>query len=165
MQLSFAAAGFIALLAGAEAHLWSKPATKLIKPSANVVSNYTWTVTGWDAGCSDSGCYADFNVSAAAWKTSIPAFKAYCSVGPEGASYQGCEVLDEETERHLVSARLEAVNTTGTGAHLAVSYEFVDPNASGTYWNYTAYADAPYNQFVSTPAKFSMTPSEIWGAA
>ncbi|KUI74245.1 hypothetical protein VM1G_09738 [Cytospora mali] len=165
MQLSFAAAGLITLLAGAEAHLWSEPAAKLIKPSANVVSNYTWTVTGWSAGCAHSGCYADFNVSAEAWKTSIPAFKAYCSVGPEGAAYQSCKILDDEAERHLVAARLEAVNTTGTGAHLAVSYEFVDPNAPDTYWNYTAYALSTYNQAVSPLAKFSMTPSEIWGVA
>ncbi|ROV95687.1 hypothetical protein VMCG_07637 [Cytospora schulzeri] len=164
MQLSLVAS-LIALLAGAEAHLWSTPAAKFIKPKEDVASNYTWTVTGWEGSCARSGCYADFNVSAAAWKTSVPAFKAYCSIGPEGEAYQHCEILDDGTESHLVAARLEAVNTTGTGAHLDVSYEFVDPNAKDTYWNYTAFADAPYNQAVSAPAKFSMTPSEIWGVA
>lgn len=164
MQLSLAAS-LITLLACAEAHLWSKPAVKLIKPKVNVASNYTWTVTEWDVSCSSSGCFADFNVSAAAWKTSIPAFSASCSAGPEGAAYQRCDVLDDGTVSRLVAARLEASNTTGTGAHLAVSYEFVDPNVDGTYWNYTAFTDVSYKQTASASSKFSMTPSEIWGVA
>lgn len=77
--------------------------------------------------CTNS--HIDFNVSAAAWKTSVPAFSASCSAGPEGAAYQRCGILDDEAETHLVSARLLPANSTGAGAHLAVSYEFADPNA------------------------------------
>lgn len=59
----------------------------------------------------------------------MPAFSAYCSGSGEGAPYDECEFLDDEASVRQVSARLEAVNTTGTGAHLAVSYEFADPKA------------------------------------
>lgn len=40
-----------------------------------------------------------------------------------------------------------------------------DSKCRDTYWNYTAYAVEPYHQAVTGSAKFSMTPSEIWGAA
>ncbi|KAK7744561.1 hypothetical protein SLS53_003447 [Cytospora paraplurivora] len=164
MQITLVAG--LALLAGAQAHLWSKPAVKLInRPKENVASNYTWTISDWNADCADSGCYSDFNVSAAAWKTSIPAFSASCSAGPEGAAYQRCDILDDETETHLVSARLLPSNSSGAAAHLAVSYEFVDPNAEGTYWNYTAFANAPYTHSESGSSRFTVTPSQIWGVA
>lgn len=57
MQFSLVAA--VSLLASAEAaHLWSEPAAKTIKTKQAVVpSNYTWTVTGWSAGCARAGCY------------------------------------------------------------------------------------------------------------
>ncbi|KKY39979.1 hypothetical protein UCDDA912_g00023 [Diaporthe ampelina] len=164
MQFSLVAA--ISLLASAEAaHLWSKPAAKLVKTKEAVASNYTWTVTGWSAGCARAGCYYDFNISAPAVSESVPAFKAYCSGFGEGAPYDDCEILDDNENLHQVAARLQAVNTTGTGAHLAVSYEFADPTAEGTYWNYTAYAVSSYNQFVAPLLTFTMEPTEIWGVA
>lgn len=58
MQFSLVAA--ISLLASAEAaHLWSQPAAKIVKTKAAVPpnSNYTWTVSGWSAGCARAGCY------------------------------------------------------------------------------------------------------------
>lgn len=59
----------------------------------------------------------------------MPAFSAYCSGFGEGAPYEECDILDDGANLHQVAARLQAVNTTGTGAHLAVSYEFSDPTA------------------------------------
>lgn len=57
MQISLVAG--LALLAGAQAHLWSKPAVKLIsRPKEAVASNYTWTISDWNANCADSGCFA-----------------------------------------------------------------------------------------------------------
>lgn len=56
MQFSLVAA--ISLLASAEAaHLWSGPRAKLVKTKQAVASNYTWTVSGWSAGCARAGCY------------------------------------------------------------------------------------------------------------
>lgn len=71
----------------------------------------------------------DFNISAPAFSESVPAFNAYCSGFGEGAPFDDCQILDDNRNPHQVAARLEAVNTTGTGAHLAVSYEFADPTA------------------------------------
>lgn len=164
MQFSLVAA--ISLLASAEAaHLWSGPRAKLVKTKQAVASNYTWTVSGWSAGCARAGCYYDFNISAPAFSESVPAFNAYCSGFGEGAPYDDCQVLDDNRNPHQVAARLQAVNTTGTGAHLAVSYEFADPTADGTYWNYTAYTVSSYNQFVAPLLTFNMEPTEIWGVA
>ncbi|POS72599.1 hypothetical protein DHEL01_v209002 [Diaporthe helianthi] len=164
MQFSLVAA--LSLLASVEAaHLWNKPAVKLVKTKAAVATNYTWSVTGWSAGCTRGGCFYDFNISAPAFSNSVPAFKASCSGFGEGTPYEECELLDDSNTIRQVAARLEAVNTTGTGAHLAVSYEFVDPTAEGTYWNYTAYAVSRYNQFVSPVLNFTVQPTEIWGVA
>lgn len=82
-------------------------------------------------GCSTSSDpqLLDFNISAPAFSDAVPAFKAYCSGFGEGAPYDECEILDDSENIHQVAARLQAVNQTGTGAHLAVSYEFVDPTA------------------------------------
>lgn len=110
--------------------------------------NYTWQGLNWSGGCARSGCYygtfmsyaalstilltpcTDFNITGPAIGTGIPAFLAYCSGGVEGAPFDQCEVLDEGDVGRQVAAKLQPVNTTGTGAHLAVSYEFQDPNSA-----------------------------------
>lgn len=58
-KMHFSLVAAISLLASAEAaHLWSKPAAKIVKTKEAVAaSNYTWTVTGWSAGCARFGCY------------------------------------------------------------------------------------------------------------
>jgi hypothetical protein len=58
-----------------------------------------------------------------------PAFLAHCNGTGEGAPYALCKIEDDLGAGRLVAAKLQPVNTTGTGAHLAVSYEFEDPNA------------------------------------
>lgn len=56
--MQFSLVAIASLFASAEAaHLWSKPAVKLIKTKQAVATNYTWTVTGWSAGCARAGCY------------------------------------------------------------------------------------------------------------
>ena len=70
---------------------------------------------------------ADFNITGPASGAGLPAFLAYCSGGVEGAPFDQCEVLDKGDASRRVAAKLQAVNTAGTGAHLAVSYQFQDP--------------------------------------
>lgn len=127
--------------------------------------NYTWQGLNWSGGCARSGCYYDFNITGPARGAGVPAFLAYCSGGVEGAPFDQCEVLDEGDTSRRVAAKLQPVNTTGTGAHLAVSYEFADPVQVGTWWNYTGYTTLPYNQFVSPLINFTVTPSELFGVA
>ncbi|KAG8168948.1 hypothetical protein KVR01_001697 [Diaporthe batatas] len=161
MQFSLAAT--LSLLTSTEAaQLWSKPSVKHVKTKAAVATSYTWSVTGWSAGCARAGCYYDFNISAPAFSNSVPAFKAYCSGFGEGTPYDKCELLDNNETIRQVAARLESVNTGGTGAHLAVSYEFVDPTSENAYWNYTAYAVSEYSSLL---LNFTVQPTEIWGVA
>ena len=42
---------------------------------------------------------------------------------------------------------------------------YTNPALRDTYWNYTAYAVTPYNELVEGPSSFTLTPTEIWGAA
>lgn len=65
MQFSLVAA--LSLIASAEAaHLWSKPSVKLVKTKAAVATNYTWSVTGWSAGCARAGCYYGMSFASSA---------------------------------------------------------------------------------------------------
>lgn len=113
--------------------------------------SYSWSVTGWSAGCARSGCYygqfpltllqnpsfchlkyprpisnsiSDFNVTAPAYND-IPAFSAYCSGGPEGAVFRPCNVFDDLPGNRGVAAHLLEAET-GTGAHIEVSLQWTD---------------------------------------
>lgn len=100
-----------------------------------------------------------FSIEAPAYAPSTPAFKASCNAtGALGAPYQSCSVSN--ATQQLVKARIEAGNATNL-VKLAVSYEYVDPSATGVYWNYTSFATEPY----SGVKAFSMTPSQVIGAA
>lgn len=59
----------------------------------------------------------------------------------------------------MVKARIEAGNATDM-VKLAVSYEYVDPSATGVYWNYTSFATEPY----SGVKNFTMTPTQVAAA-
>lgn len=64
----------------------------------------------------------------------------------------------DNADEQFVKARLEAGNTTDS-VKLAVSYQYSDRNLEGVYWNYTAFADEPFDGVKA----FNMTPSEIIG--
>lgn len=112
--------------------------------------NYTWSVSNWNAGCGGPGCYygervlppiveklivliplptkSDFFVAGQSFGGGqIPPFKAYCHGGGEGAPFDQCDMLSGGSTGKAVAAKLGAVNTTGTAAHLAVSYMYTVP--------------------------------------
>ncbi|KAG4420408.1 hypothetical protein IFR04_006424 [Cadophora malorum] len=125
--------------------------------------NYSWSVTGWSAGCARSGCYYDFNITAPAYND-IPAFSAYCSGGPEGAAFKPCGVFDDLPGNRGVAAHLLEAET-GTGAHIEVSLQWTDLEQTSTYYNYTGNATSIYNQFVAPLQEFTITPSSAFGVA
>lgn len=91
------------------------------------VEGYSWSVTDWYAGCSRSTCVYGFNITGAAHDPNIPSFSARCdSWAGEGAEYTPCGVNDEGPGNRGVFAKLLAVNETGTGAHIQVSYKWTD---------------------------------------
>lgn len=135
-----------AFLLGAISLAATTAATPLHKFRINAatVANYTWTVTDWEASCAEDCTYSQlsfssitpaakltnppkkgFNVSAPAFKTSVPAFNASCAGTGIGASYAVCK---GPAAGQAVAAKLLPASTNET-AKLAVSYEFLDPNA------------------------------------
>ncbi|KAI1344946.1 hypothetical protein F5Y15DRAFT_12495 [Xylariaceae sp. FL0016] len=159
------AATFLAALAGA-----SSASAAVFRIAATTIS-YDWDVTGWSAGCAESGCSYDFNITGAGNETSKPprpGFMAYCTGQGEGADYQVCEQLDTEDNDARVVAKLLASNGTanGTGsAHIQVSLRYTDLETSTTWWNYTGDAFAPYNQFSTPGEEFTIRPDEVFGVA
>lgn len=90
------------------------------------VEGYTWSVTNWSAGCARI-CTYGFDITGEAHDPRIPSFSARCdSWKGEGGDYTPCVITEENK---AVSAKLLPVNTTGTGAHIQVSYQFSDVEA------------------------------------
>ncbi|TVY82276.1 hypothetical protein LSUE1_G003087 [Lachnellula suecica] len=130
---------------------------------------YSWQVTDWSAGCASSGCFYDFNIAGSNYKTDsfdFPPFTAACSGAGVGAPFTPCAVNGPEGEpgnRGVVARLLPA--ETGAGAHIEVSFEWVDLNQANTYYNFTGDAIASYNQFVGPLEAFTITPSSAFGVA
>lgn len=64
-----------------------------------IPSNWTWHVSGWEAGCTRSGCYYNFNVTVPTVEGQIAGVKAYCSGNENGYYrkgnwYKSCQILE-----------------------------------------------------------------------
>lgn len=116
---------------------------------------YSWSVTGWSAGCARSGCYYGSSSLPSHLPTplpllpnshipkkliltslpdfnisapaynDIPAFSAYCSGGGVGAALKPCGVNDDLPGNRGVAAHLLEAET-GSGAHIEVSLQWTD---------------------------------------
>ncbi|ORY65337.1 uncharacterized protein BCR38DRAFT_195487 [Pseudomassariella vexata] len=130
--------------------------------------DYSWDIINWDSGCTGSGCFYSFNITGEASTVSRPpkpAFFANCAGEIEGAPYRLCTLYDDSTVARRVAAKLLPVNSTGTGAHIQVSYQYVDLATPTTFWNFTGKANTVYNQFTGPCLNFTITPDTIWGVA
>ncbi|RYP05386.1 hypothetical protein DL765_009850 [Monosporascus sp. GIB2] len=159
------------LFAALSAAAASNAMTFSIMAAEEQTVDYAWEVTGWSAGCSRRGCYYNFNITAEANTTSYPqrpAFSAYCHGYGEGAPYELCQLLMEPEVPLGVEAKLlpadRSPNET-TKANIQVSVQHIDLESPTTYWNYTAKAQARYNQFVAPLMNFTMRPHEVFGVA
>jgi hypothetical protein len=64
-----------------------------------IPDNWNWHVSGWEAGCTRSGCYYNFNVTVPAVEGQIAGVKAYCRGNEngwyrKGNWYEGCRILE-----------------------------------------------------------------------
>jgi hypothetical protein len=65
----------------------------------NLPADWAWHVSGWEAGCSRSGCYYNFNVTIPSVEGQVGGAKAYCR-GDENGWYmkgnwfQQCQILE-----------------------------------------------------------------------
>lgn len=82
----------------------------------DIPENWVWHVSGWEAGCSRSGCYYNFNVTVPSVEGQILGAKGYCH-GYEngwyrqGNWYENCQIL--EGVNNGISAKLgERVSDT-----------------------------------------------------
>ncbi|KAI1389830.1 uncharacterized protein F4822DRAFT_215541 [Hypoxylon trugodes] len=134
--------------------------------------SWSWTVTGWSAGCAKQ-CNYDFNVTGVgnhSDKPATPSFKAHCSGQGEGAAYEACTALGEsETEFAVVAKLLSSNNNTSNGTshrpRIQVSLKYTDLDSPTTWWNYTGKAEASYNQYAASVLNFTITPDEVFGVA
>ncbi|KAI6092275.1 hypothetical protein F4821DRAFT_225262 [Hypoxylon rubiginosum] len=140
----------------------------LMRIAAGKVS-WSWTVTGWSAGCAET-CHYDFNVTGIGNSTDkppSPSFKAYCSGEGEGADFKACTQLEESETRLAVKAKLLPNNNSTNGSshqpQIQVSLQYIDLKTESTWWNFTGQAEASYNQLALM--NFTITPDTIYGVA
>ena len=131
----------------------------------------SWLVTGWEGGCSRSGCYAHFQVSSPPSTSNppAPAFNASCSLSGEGADYTDCTLngAEEAAGKSVVSRLLPAIRQPGetTIARFEVSFQYPLADNPNAYYNWTAQGNSTYNQFVSPPKTFNIPVTKIFGIA
>ena len=82
-------------------------------------NDYTWSVSGWSAGCARRGCYYDFNITLPEYNE-LPELNAYCS-GIEnvelpnyGVDFRACKLRDRLSEGIEVAAKLKNRTSPGT---------------------------------------------------
>jgi hypothetical protein len=94
----------------------------------SIPSNWTWHVSGWEAGCTRPGCFYRFNVTVPAIEGYVSGVKAYCS-GDEngfyrkGNWYEGCQIL--EGTNNGVAAKLSERESDVDGFPKEIDISFV----------------------------------------
>jgi hypothetical protein len=86
-----------------------------------IPENWNWHVEGWEAGCSRSGCYYNFNLTVPTVEGKILGVKAYCHGYEQGydnsftvpSTYTPCRLL--EGVNNSVAAKLSLREHDGQG--------------------------------------------------
>lgn len=155
-----------------------------------IPENWSWHVSGWEAGCARSGCYYNFNVTVPTVEGQIGGVKAYCN-GYEngyyrkGNWYQNCQILDGVNNG--VAAKLserpaESDESSTSPQEILISFELgayedmcVDENTESRRpqmlttdspaYNFTGSHKTIYNQFVAPLQEFDVKPTEVSAVA
>ncbi|EUC35651.1 hypothetical protein COCCADRAFT_34891 [Bipolaris zeicola 26-R-13] len=169
---------FTTLLTLAAATL-ANPITPTLDPRAtDIPENWTWHVSGWEAGCQRRGCYYNFNVTIPSVRAAIGGGKYYCNGYENGWYRKGnwfeeCKLLELAPGEFLsqanntVAAKLgEQVGEEPVPKEIFVSFVWkgYEPTGRPSY-NFTGSNETVYNQFVSPPLEFDITPSKVFAIA
>lgn len=60
---------------------------------ADIPSGWNWHVSNWEAGCAQSGCTYNFNITVPTVDGQIAGVKAYCN-GGETSDFTACQIID-----------------------------------------------------------------------
>lgn len=130
---------------------------------------WNWQVSKWEAGCTRSGCYYNFDVTVPSVEGEILGVKAHC-FGDEngwyrkGNWYKGCQIL--EGVNNGVAAKLSEreSDTDGSPDEILISFTLAGHEDRPTY-NFTAKHETIYNAAVAPQQEFEVTPTEVFGNA
>ncbi|KAH7401080.1 hypothetical protein DE146DRAFT_632111 [Phaeosphaeria sp. MPI-PUGE-AT-0046c] len=134
-----------------------------------IPEGWNWQVSKWEAGCTRSGCYYNFDVTVPSIEGEILGVKAHC-IGYEngwyrkGNWYDGCDIL--EGANNGVAAKLSERESDidGSPKEILISFTLAGYEDRPTY-NFTAKHETIYNAAVSPQKEFEVTPTEVWGIA
>jgi hypothetical protein len=89
---------FTTLLTLAAGALATPITPELTARQLEVPANWTWAVSGWEAGCERRGCSYNFNITVPSYKAAIQGGKYYCNGYENGWYRKGnwfeqCELL------------------------------------------------------------------------
>ncbi|KAF3006085.1 hypothetical protein E8E13_011081 [Curvularia kusanoi] len=138
-----------------------------------IPEGWKWQVTNWEGGCGRSGCYYNFNVTVPSIENQLGVL-AYCSGSEQGydnsftipSTYVQCKTLAGGD--NVAAARL-SLREPGQGPK-EIDVSFVlpgNPNSDPPRpaYNFSGSHEAKYNQFVSPPFNFTITPDKVFGVA
>ncbi|EMD96296.1 hypothetical protein COCC4DRAFT_46719 [Bipolaris maydis ATCC 48331] len=144
----------------------------------NIPANWTWHVSGWEAGCQRQGCYYNFNITIPSWRAAIGGGKYYCNGYENGWYRKGnwfeeCKLLElapgdflSEANNTVAAKLSEQVGDDPTPNEIIVSFVWKGYTPTGRpSYNFSGEAPAVYNQFVSPPLEFDITPSDVFAVA
>ncbi|KAG9190160.1 hypothetical protein G6011_08248 [Alternaria panax] len=138
-----------------------------------IPENWNWQVENWEAGCSRSGCYYNFNVIVPTIAGEIGGVKANCNGYEQGydnsftipSIYEGCQLL--EGVNNGVAARFSLREKDGQGLgpkQIEVSFLYAGYEDRPAY-NFSGTHEARYNQFIAPPLNFTVTPTKVFAIA
>ncbi|PVH95550.1 hypothetical protein DM02DRAFT_617848 [Periconia macrospinosa] len=151
-------------------------ASALAGPVARQIAipeNWNWQIENWEAGCSRSGCYYLFNITVPSIEGEILGVKARCSGSEQGydnsftvpSVYESCQMLVGANNNAAAKLSLRPHDGTGYGPQeIIVSFLFSGYEDRPAY-NFSGSHKATYNQFVTPPINFTITPTQVFGVA
>ena len=141
-----------------------------------IPEGWEWQVENWEAGCSRSGCYYNFNVTVPSIENQLGVIAA-CSGSEQGydnsftvpSTYTACRTLAGADP--AAAARLSLRPNDGTGhgpQEIEISFllpgnPYLSPPRPA--YNFSGTHEAKYNQFVSPPINFTVTPDKVFAIA
>ncbi|EAT78933.1 hypothetical protein HBH56_071890 [Parastagonospora nodorum] len=137
-----------------------------------IPKNWHWKVENCEAGCGRRGCYYYFNVTVPSVENGPAGVKALCNVYEQGyensftvpSTYTDCRLLEGVNNGVAARPSLRTSDGNGSPKEIEVSFLYAGYGDRPAY-NFSGSHKVTYNQFVSPPLNFTITPKKVFGVA
>ncbi|CAE7027974.1 hypothetical protein CFE70_004008 [Pyrenophora teres f. teres 0-1] len=141
-----------------------------IARQATIPECWDWEVVGWEAGCSRRGCYYGFDLIIPDAEGGTGSARAKCNGYEQGydngftipSTFELCKLIQGSNVQVAARLSLRVKNNTAS-VDQTFQVSVLNPPYNGRLgYNYTATHVARFNQFVTPPLNFTVTPTEVF---